>query len=139
MEPEDWDSKTWKSVFTRIVELTVTQSEEVPDVIEGSYALGARRAEVLGRTFWPGEDVVYAMTLFCWWPFKPAMSIQAKTALRQLRGLLFKGASQSYEVRVKLVAFVPTALLELNTQDLFKYLTSGEIAYALAGRHAAPG
>lgn len=138
MEPEEWDTESWKSAFASIVKLTVQRSEEIPDVIEGAYALGERRAQTLGRGFWPGEDVVYAMTLFCWWPFKPAMSISVKAVLQELRGPLFKHASRSYSVRANLVEAIPRALLELNTEELHKVLLSGVVANTLADQRGAP-
>ncbi|MCL7944756.1 hypothetical protein [Marinobacter sp. ATCH36] len=119
---EEWSDENWIEVFENVVSLTAMPHENSNEIVVGGWELGQRRAELLSRRFWPGVDVVHPLCIFCWWPFKPAMSVDSKRFIRDIRWDLFKNISSSSSELRKLHAAVPDDLLRLDTEELFSRL-----------------
>lgn len=120
--PEEWSEQTWRELFENVVSYTAMLHENSKDIVAGGWALGERRANLLGRDFWPGEDVVHPLCIFCWWPFKPALSADARNFIRDTRWSLFQNVSISPKAMQDLHAAVPNELLFIETQQLFTRL-----------------
>ena len=91
--PEEWSDETWTMVLTNVVSQTAMPHEDSNDIVAGGWALGQRRADLLGQPFWPGEDVVHPLCIFCWWPFKPALSTDSRRFIHEFRWELFKNVA----------------------------------------------
>lgn len=120
--PESWSPEEWKELFRGIVGRTVRPGENVEDVVAGGWVLAERRAALLGRPMEPGEDVPYALAIFCWWPFKPSLRDDSKRFLYDARGDLFSGAALSGRWSADIREIIPDDILTLGTHELFETL-----------------
>ena len=121
------DDEDLRELFITIVSHTVLRHENVDDVVEGAYALGERRAELLGREFSPGDDVAYVLSIFCWWPFKPSLTADSIQYLQSSRWDLFMAVSDNPSALRSLLHAIPNDILMLNNEQLFDVLREGNI------------
>lgn len=119
--PENWNAQTWEGIFRSVVSWTVQPGEDIDDILAGTYILAKRRSELLGRKleFW--QDVPYVLSLFCWWPWKPSLSIARRQYLFKIRAQLFRGAASDENVLNGLME-MPSDMLTMNAQGLFDQL-----------------
>lgn len=101
-------------LISRIIHNRLTPGELLEDVLTGSAFLALRRATLAGQDL--GVDhLVYILSLFTWWPFKPDLSNPAEILLLQFRSDLFRGASNGDFERF---ANIPDEILGLSTIEL---------------------
>lgn len=112
------NEELWKDLFTDIVKYTILPHENVDDVVAGGFVLGQRRAELLDRPFSPGEDVAHVLSIFCWWPFKPAFTEDSIQYLQTNRWNFFQAVSSSNNAINRLREVVTSEILTMNTQEL---------------------
>jgi hypothetical protein len=98
----------------RIIGNRLTPAERLEDVLAGSVFLANRRAALAGQN--PNADhLIYILSLFTWWPFKPDLSNPAEIFLLQFRSNLFRGASNGDFNRL---ADIPDEILGLSAIEL---------------------
>jgi hypothetical protein len=101
-------------LISQIIHNRLTPGELLEDVLAGSAFLARRRATLAGQDL--GVDhLIYILSLFTWWPFKPDLSNPAEILLLQFRSDLFRGASNGDFERF---ANVPDEILGLSTIEL---------------------
>ena len=104
--------------------------EDKDDVIAGALHLANRRAQALGRPT-RSTDLVYTLSIFCFWPVKIPPPARVREVLTDLRGPAFRGAARG-EVAA-LDRLVPPATLtasvvrltQLQRQDVSTFLNTG--------------
>lgn len=76
-----------------VVADSLLPDEELGDCLTGCAHLAARRAQLFDRTGTP-EDLAFAMSIFTFYPFKPAPPTEVEDTLHGLRRELFYNFSQ---------------------------------------------
>lgn len=120
--PESWTRDQWMDLFRKVVGHTIRPGENLEDVVVGGWILGERRANLLGRAMAPGEDVPHALSVFCWWPLKPALRDDSRRFLYSARQNIFEGASISGRWADDVRDIIPDEILTLQTHELFAIL-----------------
>ena len=120
--PEEWGDDEWRATLASVISRTKFAEESIDDIISGCLHLGQRRAQLLNRSFSIGEDTVFALCLFCWWPFKPALQPDSRDFLYDARGPLFKSVARSKKALQELSDAVPDDLLRTDIQSIFDRL-----------------
>lgn len=120
--PESWSSDQWQNLFREVVARTARLGENVEDVVAGGWMLAERRAGLLGRAMAPGEDVPYALSIFCWWPFKPSLRQDSRSFLYGVRADIFSGAAISGRWREDVGDLVSDDILTMKPEELFAVL-----------------
>lgn len=80
------------AAFGDVIAPQLQDGESLADVLAGSAKLAVRRAELLQRETMP-VDMEYVLAMWCWWPFKPELTDDARSRLRARRRQLFRGAA----------------------------------------------
>lgn len=139
MNPEDWSRQQWLDAFADIINRTKLTDERVEDIAAGCISLGERRAALLQRKFSIGEDASYALCLFCWWPFKPALTPDSRHYLHEARTLLFRDVARSEHRLRDLNDAVPDQLLKMELSELFSRLRKLPASEVITVRIPASG
>lgn len=139
MNPEDWSFEQWFDAFADVINRTKLLDEDIDDIITGCLSLGERHASLLGREFSIGEDTSYALCLFCWWPFKSALTPDSRRYLQEVRALLFHGVSRSERLLRSLNDAVPDEVLRMELSELFLRLRSFPASDVITVRVPAAG
>ncbi|MEO6958937.1 MAG: hypothetical protein ABI228_04155 [Burkholderiaceae bacterium] len=139
MNPENWSREEWLDAFADVINRTKLIDERVDDITAGCISLGERRATLLGREFDIGEDTSYALCLFCWWPFKSALTSDSRHYLQEIRTLLFQGVSHSERRLHDLNDAVPDQLLKMELSELFSHLRRFPASEVITVRIPASG
>lgn len=139
MNPEDWGREEWLDAFADVINRTKLDDERVDDITAGCISLGERRAALLKREFSIGEDTSYALCLFCWWPFKSALTSDSRHYLQGIRTLLFRDVSRSEHRLRDLNDAVPDQLLRMEFSELFSRLRRFPASEVITVRIPADG
>ena len=91
--------------------------------VAGGSAIGQARSEILGRGT-EIDDVIFGLSLFCWWPFKPDLFQGSRQYILDQRWNLFGGASVNELSGNKVREVIPMGTLELLPSELFFRLRS---------------
>lgn len=96
--------------------------ESLEGVLRLAAFLGTKRAELLGRSP-EATDVVFALSLFCWWPFKPDPPDPVRTALRARRANLASLAERERFAEIE--ASVNLDVLTLDAEQIIQLWEEG--------------
>jgi hypothetical protein len=132
--PEDWDEEHWARIFRSVISWTAQPKEDIDDILAGASVLAVERSRLLGRDFEFWQDIPYVLSLFCWWPWKPSLSIASRKYLLKMRGRLFDGTAKHQTARDRLIDAVPREMLTMDTQELFERLENDPIESVVAVR-----
>ncbi|WP_435611783.1 hypothetical protein [Streptomyces sp. bgisy159] len=90
----------------------------VPQVLEAGVHLGNRRAALLGRAMYP-IDVEFALSVMCWWPFKPPVSDMYLEAAQRFRREVIRNSAT-------LDHHVPDEALRMDWEELYEKQRTGD-------------
>jgi hypothetical protein len=97
--------------------------EENERVLGLATALATRRAELLGQTSYSPTDLVYALSLFCFWPFKP----QPAPEYQAFRDATLSELLELEPTPTELAAQFPVEALTQDFGWLFRGLEDGSL------------
>jgi hypothetical protein len=113
-------------VIALVSELRLAEDESYDDVLVGSAYLGARRESLLGRSGGT-DDMIFALSIFCWWPAKPDPPPEVQDQLYVVRREAFRGAARGEWHRLDRV--VPDSTLLFPPSELFEAQRRGLSAF----------
>jgi hypothetical protein len=115
-----------EAIVALLSDLRLVEEEDYDDVLMGSAYLGARRASLLDR---PGgtDDLIFVLSIFCWWPGKPDPPPGVQDQLHLVRREAFRGAARGKWDRLDHV--VPDATLLFPLSELFEAQRRGLSAF----------
>src|SRR5713101_8228074 len=120
---KDWPR--WAEIFTAIVKNTAQPDESVDDILAGALALGKRRARVLNRDFDIVQDMPFALSWICKYPFKPFLISKYRNYIEAIRKSLLAGASTDERVEERFSNVVTDDILRLELYQLYEMLHTG--------------
>ena len=88
--PESWDEEMWREALKSVVRFGAEPHEDLEDVVSAGWLLGIRRAELLGRDFWPGLDATYPLVFSVGGHSSLFLQQKLGTTLSQDVGSLYK-------------------------------------------------
>lgn len=108
-----------------IVTPRVRENETVADVIVGGAYVASLRSAARGgggkSKSADSADLIFALSLFSWWPFMPDPAPQVQEQLVSMRGPLFEGlASGSIFDMERLRTAVPERTLRMDILELYQ-------------------
>jgi hypothetical protein len=133
-----WDPDMWREALKAVVRFTAQPHENLDDIVTAGWLLGQKRAELRHRDFWPGVDAQHLLMILCWWPFKPAYSLDELEIILSSRWELVEGIDQSHDVG-RIEEVIPDELLSLEVSDLYSGIMSGEVGRTLRWPGAPTG
>ena len=128
--PESWDEEMWREALKSVVRFGAEPHEDLEDVVSAGWLLGIRRAELLGRDFWPGLDATYPLVVLCWWPFKPLFAAETRDYIKSRRWGFVQGVHQSRNID-RLNSVVNDEVLRMGPAEFYRRIASGEVRQLL--------
>jgi hypothetical protein len=128
----DRDDPQYSCIVT-LVRPRASSEEELADTIAGSQALAELRAGLLERDTEPA-DLVYALWLVCWWPFKPASSSRTQQFLAEIVPSLFQGARYGEVPPTRFLEVISPFVLTLDFNQLTSLQQADDFARYFLGR-----
>lgn len=127
---DNFDNYAWSQLIRSIVNYTALPGENIDDIVVGCWEIGQIRAELLGRDLEIWQDIPYALSIFCWWPFKPSLySEKDREWLLNHRKLIFDGCAKSpSSMRDIVFKILPKENLCMETNYLFSQIKSKPIS-----------
>ncbi len=127
---QQWDEGMWREAIKAVVRFSAQPYEDLDDVVTFGWLLGEKRAELQGRPFWPGVDPQQPLMIFCWWPFKPAYSIEEREHIITRRSGLVNGIHQRQGLG-EVARVIPDEVLTLSVSDLYTRIIRHELTEIL--------
>jgi hypothetical protein len=115
-----------EDIVALVADLRLTEEENYDDVLIGSAYLGARRASLLDRSGGT-DDLIFVLSIFCWWPGKPDPPPGVQDQLHLVRREAFRRAARGHWDRLDQV--VPDATLLFSPSELFEAQGRGLSAF----------
>ena len=124
---QQWDPDMWREALKAVVRFSAQPYEDLDDVVTTGWLLGEKRARLQHRRFWPGVDPQHPLMIFCWWPFKPAYSVEEREQILSKRWELVRGIHQSHDLG-EVERVIPDEILTMDVSDLYIRIMRHEMA-----------
>lgn len=111
-------------VVSRVVRRSRTPQIYFRATVLTTAALGDIRAASLRRDV-EVEDYEFALSILCWWPFKPASNQKNRVFIQRARRRLLRLGEQSPELIFRVIS---PSLLSMTRNQLFSVLKTGNLS-----------
>jgi hypothetical protein len=128
--PQHWEPEMWREVIKAVVRFGAQPYEDLDDIVTTGWLLGERRADLLGRPFWPGVDPQQPLTFLCYWPLKPSFSIDARAKIISKRWSLVRGIHREPNIN-RLRVVISDEMLTMGTDEIYTMISAGKLANLL--------
>ena len=128
--PQKWEPEMWREAIKAVVRFTAQPYEDLDDIVTAGWLLGEKRARLLDRHFWPGVDPQHPLMIFCWWPFKPAFSVEEREQIVSARWELVRGVREREDLG-EIERVIPDEVLTMDVSDLYTRIVRRELAVML--------
>ena len=125
------EDQAFATLIIHAVEMSLSPGEDINSILTGSWHLATRRAALHERPVRVVEDLPFALSIFCWYPFKAELRQDVRELLRGARSTVFRGLDNETIAEQNLADIVPDEVLRLSSGGLMHSLEGGQIVTRL--------